>query len=86
VTDDEAARRAAGRRHYNSVRKFRREIRRAELVAYAREVGLDVTRHGAGVLLARRFGVSRATISRDLHAIFAHHDLCESCGSRRVVG
>jgi hypothetical protein len=61
---DEAARRAAGRRHYNAHRRLLAELRRCALLAYLRQT--DPIPWGRGRELADRFGVSRATISRDL--------------------
>lgn len=66
---DEAARRAGGRRHYNFQRQLRAAFRQAELIRYMTGAAIaPFDRQGAE--LARRFGVSRSTICRDLEAIF----------------
>ena len=63
TTHDEAMRRAAGRRNYNSVRQFRASRRRVEVYRLTREYGLG---HGVRQRIADEIGVSRSTISRDL--------------------
>src|SRR5262249_45595920 len=59
--------RAGGRRHYNAQRRLRKQMRRAHIIA--RTIGIDRDAYGLGVALARVFGVSPSTISRDLWAI-----------------
>src|SRR3712207_2874486 len=67
TTDMEAQHRAGGRAHYNAVRRFRAESRRRQLAALLlAEVGSG---HGMQAELARRLGVSEATISRDLRLL-----------------
>ena len=66
VSSDEANRRAGGRRHYNSIRRLRAVMRQRQIVRIVKYAGLNPYTHGVQALLARRFGVSRATISRDL--------------------
>jgi hypothetical protein len=65
TSDDEAHRRAAGRRHYNSVRRFRATCRRMQVARLLCVQGA-LTAHGTQVRLARQLGVSRATICRDV--------------------
>jgi hypothetical protein len=68
VSDHEAAWRAGGRRRYNAWRKFRAEFRRRELARLmCVQGGPSFWRSGAA--LARRLGVSRATICRDRQAL-----------------
>ncbi len=64
TTSDDAARRAGGRRHYNARRHLLAELRRSALVDYLLETG--ALPFGRGAELARRFGVSRSTMCRDL--------------------
>jgi DNA invertase Pin-like site-specific DNA recombinase len=62
VSNDIAARRAGGRRHYNAMRQLRALLRRGE-VSRLLEVAYTPTE------IAQALGVSRITIWRDLHAI-----------------
>jgi hypothetical protein len=92
VSADEAARRAAGRRHYNAWRRAIALIRRTEL-AWLLHVqgGLARTKKGwpdrrLGALgnqaaLARQLGVSRSTICRDLQKLLAELHECPTCGA-----
>lgn len=78
VTSDEAARRAAGRRLYNARRTEEMLLRRREVVEMLRFNG-----HGWGsqAQMARALGVSEATISRDVKAIFEQEvHPCPTCG------
>ena len=61
---DEAARRAAGRRQYNAHRRLLAALRRRELVRMI--VESDALPFGSGAEYARRLGVSRSTVCRDL--------------------
>jgi hypothetical protein len=65
---DEVCRRAAGRRRYNHGRRFLRNVRRAQLLRWPAVLGPDQPR-GLQAALARRLGVSPATVSRDLKAV-----------------
>jgi hypothetical protein len=56
---------AAGRRRYNAERKHRKQARQTEIIL--RMMGRAFW--GMQALLAESLGVSRATISRDFHAI-----------------
>lgn len=77
---DEVCRRASARRHFNSVRKLRAEIRRFEIADYVRRHGLP---YGAQKLPAVQFKVSRATICKDLREIRRSYAPCPSCGRYR---
>jgi hypothetical protein len=59
-------RRAGGRAQYNSLRTFRAKLRRGEVLRLLQRWGW---RHGVQAALSRHFGVSEATISRDLAVI-----------------
>ncbi len=68
VPDQEAWRRASGRRHYNAWRRLKAEYRRFQLVGLARQLPWSFWgRNGAE--LARRLGVSRSTICRDMKVL-----------------
>jgi hypothetical protein len=76
---------AGGRHHYNSVRQFRTELRRIEILCFLAESGVSLLARGTQRALAQRFGVSEATISRDLVGILAersHHLRCPFCGAK----
>jgi len=60
---EEANKRAAGRRRYNLARQLEARTRRKRLSEVCKGGRLP---HGAQARLAREFGVSEATISRDL--------------------
>jgi hypothetical protein len=93
VPADEAARRAAGRRRYNAWRRAIALLRRTALARLLHVQGglARTTRDGwpdrrMGALgnqaaLARYFGVSRATICRDLQKLLAEHHPCPTCGA-----
>jgi len=79
-TSDAAAwARAGGRRRHNATRQARAQLRRAEV---ARLLGTLGWRHGTQAVIARRLGVSEATISRDLTALFrsSRPRRCPLCG------
>ncbi len=63
MTFDEVCWRAGGRRRYNAWRQFMRVYRRALVAREIRRMG---DYYGVQAELARKFGVSPATISRDL--------------------
>ncbi len=68
-TDPETvARRAAGRRRYNSWRQLVAEERRAPLACLRREYGF---RRGALARAARELGVAKSTITGDVRALLA---------------
>lgn len=78
TTTSEANRRAAGRRHYNAMRRFNGDLRRVE-------VGKLITAYGLGrgvkARIARELGVHPSTISRDLREMWGSPDgqTCETC-------
>jgi hypothetical protein len=68
TSHDEAARRAAGRRHYNAWRhsqKVRRQVKVMQIVT-----SRGWPEHGARAAIARDLGVSRSTISRDIKELY----------------
>jgi hypothetical protein len=68
LTFDEVCRRAGGRRRYNLNRRAEMFARRIIILSrIPRDPGC--TRRGWCAALAREFGVSRATISRDIWAV-----------------
>jgi hypothetical protein len=69
TTNDEAARRAGGRRNYNAFRQRQALQRRAKVLTMLKEYPNPVE-HGIRARLARELGVSRSTISRDLAFLF----------------
>lgn len=72
TTAEEAYRRASGRRHYNFARQGRAWWRQWEIAEWlTRKMHLPKPPRGYQAELARMFGVSRATISRDIKAITA---------------
>jgi hypothetical protein len=79
-TSDAAAwARAGGCRRHTATRRARAELRRAEVV---RLLGTLGWRHGTQAVIARRLGVSEATISRDPTALFlsSRPRRCPLCG------
>jgi hypothetical protein len=78
TSDAEAAARAGGRRRHNATRQARAQLRRAEVARLLGTLGL---RHGTQAVIARRLGVSEATISRDVTAVFGYRPRrCPCCG------
>lgn len=73
---DEAIKRAAGRRRYNYMRHIQAEVRRSELVEFMWDVGVS---YGSQAAAARLFGVSEATISRDMAVIMRGRSRCPHC-------
>ena len=73
--DREAAyRRTGGRRRYNAQRRRRADERRLALFELAFAEGPPWNQRGARAYYARRFGVSRPTITRDIAALYARAD------------
>jgi len=66
TNDSEANRRAGGRRHYNAVRQSLAIVRQAEVANLYWAGGF---RWGGQSEIARKLGVDRATISRDVKLI-----------------
>ena len=56
-------RRAGGRRHYNSVRKLRAQVRKME-------AGILLLKGMKKADIAKQLGVHRSTITRDVQAYF----------------
>jgi hypothetical protein len=81
VSDEVAAARAAGRRHYNAVRHLQAELRRGQVLELLMEHGFFS--RGIQRRIARHLGVSRATICKDVRAILEEGRLhpCPTCGS-----
>jgi hypothetical protein len=75
-----AYRRASGRRHYNAVRRFHRERRRAEVARLLICKGA-LFRRGLQTELARELNVSRSTICRDLAYLLRLGWPCPTCGA-----
>ena len=68
LTFDEVCRRAGGRRRYNAQRRAEMFVRRIIILGrIPRDPGC--MQRGWCAALAREFGVSRATISRDIWAV-----------------
>jgi hypothetical protein len=82
TSTDEAHRRASGRRQYNAVRHLRAFFRRQEVAELLDQLGY---RHGVQVVIARRLGVSPATISRDVAVVLAAPRRCPRCGYERSM-
>jgi hypothetical protein len=66
---DTVCRRAGGRRGYNARRRFLALYRRRRLLDLALKHDLSLFDHGAQAELARRLGVHRSTVHRDLRAL-----------------
>ncbi len=77
---DEICKRAAGRKHYNSVRRQQATLRRYEIREHLRK---DGGYHGLQKALAAQYKVSRATISKDVKAITQSALRCAACGRYR---
>ena len=93
VSDDVAFRRAGGRLHYNSIRQETAYSRQTEIINawdWSTLMGFgggDLTAWGGQARLARKLGVSPATISRDLKKIRGEYERsrCPTCdGSVRL--
>ena len=73
-------RRAGGRRHYNSVRKLRAQVRKLE-------AGILLMKGMRKADIAKQLGVHRSTITRDVQAQFRElneNRKCPLCGSKYV--
>lgn len=80
TTPEAASRRAGGRRAYNSRRQFARTRRRAEVMRLVSCQG-TFFRRGFQSELARKLGVSRATICRDIDYLLRLGWSCPTCGA-----
>ncbi|MBI3966634.1 MAG: HTH domain-containing protein [Chloroflexi bacterium] len=69
TSNTEAYRRAGGRRHYNAWRRFMAVDRQRLVAQLALEEGFGFFQRGAQARLAKRLGVSRSTICRDVEAL-----------------
>ena len=81
TTWNEVVRRAAGRRHYNSVRAARRLLRRQMV---ARLILRDGTERGYQARIARELGCHPCVISRDVLALqerARREKVCPLCGT-----
>ncbi|QDU25896.1 hypothetical protein ETAA8_09680 [Anatilimnocola aggregata] len=63
ISNDEARRRAGGRRRYNALRQFQADHRQ---MLVAKMIQASGFRRGVQSEIARKLGVDRATISRDV--------------------
>ena len=84
---DEVRRRAGGRAKYNALRQVQALLRRREVLRLLLELGLHPGERGTAATLARRLGVHRSTIGRDLLAILEAHAgrrACPVCGAQIV--
>lgn len=77
---DEVCRRAGGRRHYNSMRQFQRELRLLAILERTHSFLPLLHRTGAQKRLAAELGVSASTISRDVKRLLNTHTYCPTCG------
>lgn len=80
TTNEAAARRAGGRRHYNAWRKALAAHRRRKISRWLSVRGRMFER-GIQTRLARRLGVSRATICRDMAYLLRLGWPCPRCGA-----
>src|SRR5438309_25834 len=69
LTWEQVCRRAGGRRAYNALRRDRAILRRLEVARLFFEAGAYLGPHGIQARIARQWGVSEATISRDIRKI-----------------
>ena len=85
-TSDEAAwRRASGRRHVNAWRKFKAVVRQREVARLLLADGRSMFDRGVQSDIAKRLGVHRSTVHRDIWALIAEANtrrVCPLCGTR----
>jgi hypothetical protein len=82
TNDDAVARRAGGRRHYNSWRQCVALVRRMEVV---RLLGrFPLMGWGTVRAIAKTLRVHPSTICRDLQALAREHGRCPCCGQLAV--
>jgi hypothetical protein len=68
MTTDEI-KRAGGRRGYNKRRQWLKQLRQWDLGKLAHSLGLGLFMRGTAAALARRLGLHRSTVSRDINTI-----------------
>ena len=71
TSDEEAQRRAGGRRLYNGTRQVLAELRRLRLIRTVRRLDLMLCGRGTQARLARLLRVSPSTVCRDMKRILA---------------
>ena len=77
TSTSEVRRRAGGRRKYNSVRRFKADLRRVEVEKLFAAYGFT---RGARARIARELGVNRSTVSRDIRRLWAPGgQTCDTC-------
>jgi len=87
TTDQVAWRRARGWRHINAWRQFNAVLRRREIVRLLMADGRSMFDRGVQSDIAKRFGVHRSTVHRDLWPLLAEANarrMCPLCGTRIV--
>jgi len=81
---DTVCRMASGRRRWNALRRLLADLRRIEVLRFMVELGPDYSplQRGLKARISRALGVSPATISRDVRAIWAVRNdrRCPTCG------
>lgn len=79
---DEMVRRAAGRRHYNSVRQLRALVRRQEVAKLIWRYD-SIFQRGIQTTTAAQLGVHRSTVCRDVKAMLEELNwgYCPLCGT-----
>jgi hypothetical protein len=82
TTDDEANRRAAGRRRYNLLRQLDARNRRRMIVEFWSHKVVSPFEPGGRARLADMLGVHRSTITRDMKILLEECRLleCPTCG------
>ena len=76
----EVCKRSAGRKHINALRHQKMILRRYEIAEYVRRHGCS---HGTQKLLASKYRVSPATISKDIKVVTESALRCPTCGRYR---
>jgi hypothetical protein len=84
TSPSEVARRAAGRKKYNRQRQRAAQLRRRKVAALLFRRGW-LSLPGYRLLIARRLGVSIATVARDIKTIMRTGYDCPTCGSHVLV-
>jgi hypothetical protein len=69
VDNQSASVRAGGRRHYNRVRQLQAQLRLSQIVRLLVKLKATGTEWGVRSEIARRLGVSRATVCRDMQRL-----------------